>query len=112
MSSHALNSSHKDVVSAQDKVVEPSSYKDAATDPKWITAMEEELTALSKNGTWELTNLPVGKRAIGCKWVYKIKLNADGSIQRYKARLVAKGSHKSMGWTIKKPFHLLLKWQQ
>ncbi|KAL0421083.1 UNVERIFIED_CONTAM: Retrovirus-related Pol polyprotein from transposon RE2 [Sesamum latifolium] len=53
--------------------------------------MEKELEALEKNSTWDLTELPAGKRAIGSRWVYKTKLNQDGSIERYKARLVAKG---------------------
>ncbi|KAL0291051.1 UNVERIFIED_CONTAM: Retrovirus-related Pol polyprotein from transposon RE2 [Sesamum calycinum] len=53
--------------------------------------MAKELAALEQNYTWELTELPVGKRAIGCRWVYKTKLKQDGSIDRYKARLVAKG---------------------
>jgi hypothetical protein len=49
------------------------------------------LDALEANNTWVLTNLPVEKKAIGCKWDYKIKLKSDGSIERHKARLVAKG---------------------
>ncbi|KAK4381353.1 Retrovirus-related Pol polyprotein from transposon RE1 [Sesamum angolense] len=49
------------------------------------------LQLLKKNCTWELTTLHVGKRVIGCRWVYKIKLKQDGSIDHYKARLVAKG---------------------
>lgn len=53
--------------------------------------MDAELEALSDNQTWILTELPQGKRPIGCKWVYKVKLNPDGSVERYKARLVTKG---------------------
>ena len=53
--------------------------------------MEAELQALQSNNTWKLTLLPPHKTAIGCRWVYKIKHRADGSIERYKARLVAKG---------------------
>ncbi|KAL0351158.1 UNVERIFIED_CONTAM: Retrovirus-related Pol polyprotein from transposon RE1 [Sesamum radiatum] len=58
---------------------------------------EHELTALEKNHTWELTTLPEGKRAIGSKWVYKVKLNPDGTVERYKARLVAKGYNQIEG---------------
>lgn len=52
--------------------------------------MNKELLALEQNSTWELTDLFLGKRAIGSKWVYKVKLNPDGIVERFKARLVAK----------------------
>ena len=44
-----------------------------------------------KNKTWDLINLPAGAKAIGLKWIFKVKRNSDGSINKYKARLVAKG---------------------
>ena len=53
--------------------------------------MDEELSALQLNQTWTLIPLPAGQKPIGCKWVYKIKYNSDGNVDRYKARLVAKG---------------------
>jgi len=59
--------------------------------------MRKELEALEQNHTWTLEHLPVDKRVIGCKWVYKIKFNSDGSIERYKARLVAKGYNQVEG---------------
>ncbi|KAL0310615.1 UNVERIFIED_CONTAM: hypothetical protein Sangu_2356200 [Sesamum angustifolium] len=52
--------------------------------------MDEELQALENNQTWTLTALPNGKKAIGSRWVYKLKMNPDGTVNRYKARLVAK----------------------
>ncbi|MHB1946432.1 MAG: reverse transcriptase domain-containing protein, partial [Metallibacterium sp.] len=69
----------------------PTNYEEARTESKWIKAMEEEYESLMINETWELTTLPPGRKAIGSKWCYKIKENADGSVARYKARLVAKG---------------------
>ena len=59
--------------------------------------MVEEMNALKKNGTWELTELPYRKRTVGCKWVYTVKHRADGSVERYKARLVAKGFTQTYG---------------
>ncbi|CAM8978512.1 unnamed protein product [Rhodiola kirilowii] len=59
--------------------------------------MQTEIDALQLNNTWEVTDLPPGKNAIGCKWVYKIKRHSDGSIERYKARLVAKGFTQEEG---------------
>jgi len=53
--------------------------------------MSAEISALKANNTWVVCDLPPHKHPIGCKWVYKIKHRADGSIERYKARLVAKG---------------------
>ncbi|KAL0305206.1 UNVERIFIED_CONTAM: Retrovirus-related Pol polyprotein from transposon RE2 [Sesamum angustifolium] len=67
-------------------VHEPRSFKEANQ-----SSMNKEIGALEKNSTWELTELPTGKRAIGSSWVYKVKMNQDGLIKRYKVRLVAKG---------------------
>ena len=61
---------------------EPTSFKDAVGRSEWDGAMDEEMNALDNNGTWELVPLPQGKKAIGCKWVYKVQHNADGSISR------------------------------
>ena len=59
--------------------------------------MNSELRALEANGTWELTSLPPGKRAIGCKWVYRTKFKSDGSLDKFKARLVALGYRQKFG---------------
>ena len=70
---------------------DPITYEDAACNDCWLKAMEEEIGAIEKNNTWELTNLPSGKQPIGVKWVYKTKYKPDGEVERYKACLVAKG---------------------
>jgi hypothetical protein len=53
--------------------------------------MHAELQALEDNGTWVLCLLPPGRKVIGTKWVYKIKVDALNVFERYKARLVAQG---------------------
>ena len=73
------------------EVREPESYAEAAKDTNWHAAMEEEMHTLAENETWDLVDAPKGVKPIGCRWVYKVKYNTDGSVNRYKARLVAKG---------------------
>ncbi|CAL5368182.1 unnamed protein product [Camellia sinensis] len=78
-------------------VMEPAGYEEAATDQKWIAAMKEELKMIKKNQTWELVDRPKHKKAIGVKWVYRTKLNPDGSVNKHKARLVVKGYAQMFG---------------
>ena len=59
--------------------------------------MNEELNSIEKNNTWELVELPKNKKAIGVKWVYKVKVNPKGEVVRYKARLVARGFLQRQG---------------
>ena len=84
--------------------VEPNSFAEAVKDKKWREAMQQEIHALENNGTWIVEPLPVGKRAIGCKWVYKIKYQADGTVERYKARLVILGNKQVEGIDYKETF--------
>ena len=57
----------------------------------WILAMEEEMASLRNNDTWDLVLLPNGQKPIGCKWVFKKKINgSDNSVEKYKIRLAAK----------------------
>ena len=69
----------------------PNNLQDTLYNPKWKDAMVEEMKALQKNDTWELVELPKGKKTIGCKWLFTMKHKVDGSVERFKARLVAKG---------------------
>ncbi|KAE9596295.1 putative RNA-directed DNA polymerase [Lupinus albus] len=90
--------------SARKLLSEPSSYQEAVLDPLWQQAMNDELSALHKTGTWTMVSLPPDKRAIGSRWVFKIKIKSDGSIERYKARLVAKGYAQQYGMDYEETF--------
>lgn len=62
-------------------IVEPTSYTKAVKDAKWIEAMEAEISALEKNNTWSIIELPLGKVAIGCNWVLKVKYMASEAVE-------------------------------
>lgn len=71
---------------------EPECYDEALQDEnssKWELAMKDDMDSLLGNQTWELIELPAGKKALHNKWVYRIKNEHDGS-KRYKAKLVVK----------------------
>lgn len=76
---------------------EPLVFQEAVNQPKWINAMNEEITSIEKNNTWKLLDVLMHKKAIGVKWIYKLKHNADGLVQRYKKRLVVKGFAQTHG---------------
>ena len=63
----------------------------ALQNPQWVATMQKEMDALEQNGTWELTPLPLVAKPVGIKWVFNVKFQVDGSVERYKDRLVAKG---------------------
>jgi hypothetical protein len=79
------------------KIYEPQVFKEAKGRPEWEKAMEVEHESLMKNQTWDLIALPLGKKSIGCKWVYKVKYKVDGTLDKYKAQLVAKGFSQREG---------------
>jgi len=73
---------------------DPTSFEEAiksANSSKWFTAMEDEMKSMSTNKVWDLEEIPKGAKTVGCKWVYKIKCDSKGNIERYKVQLVAKG---------------------
>ena len=86
----ALSDPYMIFINAVNSIVEPSTYAQARKFKEWCKAMDIEITALEDNATWLICSLPAGKQAVR-KWVYKVKLNADGTLERYKAQLVAKG---------------------
>ncbi|MCP4491938.1 MAG: DDE-type integrase/transposase/recombinase [Gammaproteobacteria bacterium] len=79
---------------------EPKTMSEATSSPEaalWKEAAQSEYNSLLENKTWDLVELPKGRKVVGCKWVFKVKHNADGSVERYKARLVAKGFTQKYG---------------
>ncbi|MFS7974794.1 putative RNA-directed DNA polymerase [Helianthus anomalus] len=78
-------------------VTDPTTFQEAVGKPEWEQAMVNELQAIEKHDTWELTTLPAGKNVVGLKWLFKTKLGADGKIMKHKARLVVKGYSQQHG---------------
>ena len=78
-------------------IFEPQTYLEVKGILEWEQAMEAEFQILQKNHTWTLSDLPAGKNPISCKWVYKVKYKADGTLDKYKARLVARGFSQKEG---------------
>ncbi len=79
---------------------EPETIAEAQASPeaqKWQGAMEEELASFAENNVWDLCELPPERKAVGLKWVYKLKRDEEGKVQRYKARLVAQGFSQRPG---------------
>lgn len=77
--------------------VAPKTYAEAVQLKEWCDAMAHEIDALEFNDTWYIMELLPGKKALGCRWVFTIKHNLDGSIERYKAHLVIHGDRQIAG---------------
>uniref|UniRef100_A0AAV1UV04 Reverse transcriptase Ty1/copia-type domain-containing protein n=1 Tax=Peronospora matthiolae TaxID=2874970 RepID=A0AAV1UV04_9STRA len=78
----------------------PTTFKSAMESKnavKWKEACDSEIDSLRKNKTWQLVQLPKGRKTIVYRWVFRVKENQDGGIERFKARLVAKGFSQKFG---------------
>ena len=105
-------SSFANMIHSAETYREPATYKQATMSPQaayWKAAMEREYDSLMENRTWILVPPPPGRTIIQCKWVYKIKYNSAGEIDKYKARLVAKGYSQVHGIDYDETFSPVIK---
>ena len=75
------------------EISEPRTFDEALTNPQaksWKKAADSKHHSIIDNNTWDLVELPEGREAISCKWVFKIKYDGEGKVERFKSRLVAK----------------------
>jgi len=86
-----VSANHASFVLSLQTHPEPHTYAEASKHDCWKQAMQVELLALEKSGTWDIVDLPPHAKPIGCRWIFKFKHDAAGSVERYKTRLVAKG---------------------
>ena len=80
VSNHRFSKSNKSFLNQLSIVAIPNSVQEALVDPRWKTAMNEEMKSLQKNEIRELVECPPGKKPVGCRWIYTVKYKADGSI--------------------------------
>lgn len=87
----------------------PRSVRDALSDPNWRSAMQAEFDALIANDTWSLVPRPPGVNVVTGKWIFRHKLHADGSLDRYKARWVLRGFTQRPGLDYDETFSPVVK---
>lgn len=87
----------------------PWDYDEAKEEKVWRDVCQDEITSIIKNKTWDLVDLPSGAKAIGLRWVFKVKRNSDGSINKYKARLDVKGYIQRHGVDYEEVFALVVR---
>ena len=109
MSYDHLSSSSSVLIASIDSISSPKTIKETLNHPGWKNAMLEEIHALEDNNTWKLVDLPQGKKVVGCKWVFAVKVNPDGSVARLKARFVVKGYAQTYGVDYSDTFSLVAK---
>ncbi|CAA7040888.1 unnamed protein product [Microthlaspi erraticum] len=99
-----FSETHKAYLFAITSAKEPKSYAQAIKDENWRFAVTDEIDALDINDTFTIEELPEGKQALGSMWVFRIKHQSDGTVERYKARLVVLGNHQVEGLDYKETF--------
>ena len=92
------------------QVFEPSTFEESKGKLESEAAMKVKYDAQMKNKTWLLSTLPLGKKAIGCEWIFKVKYKSHGSLDKYKSCLVAKGYAQDEGVDCEETFSPNEKW--
>ena len=77
-----LSSSFYSFIASLNSISLPNTVCEALSHPGWRSAIVDEMQALDDNGTWDLMPLPIGKKAIGCRWVFAVKFNRDGYVAK------------------------------
>ncbi|PIK33519.1 hypothetical protein BSL78_29666 [Apostichopus japonicus] len=90
-------SSHQAFLGKIEQSQIPRTYEEAKSKKEWLDAVRDEKGAMERNHTWDIQELPKGKKAVSSKWVFTIKYKSNGDIERYKARLVARGFTQTYG---------------
>ncbi|GJW82025.1 putative RNA-directed DNA polymerase [Tanacetum coccineum] len=103
-----LNSTNYCFSTTLNNSTEPTTHSKAIKNPNWIEAMNNEIEALNRNDTWTICDLPPMRKAVGSKWLWKIKYKSTGEIERYKARVVAKGFSQREGFDYLETFSLVV----
>ena len=84
-------------IASLDSISLPNTVCEALSHPRWRNPMVDEMQALDDNDMWDLVSLPISKKVIGCRWVFTVRFNFDGSIARLKTRLFANGYAQTYG---------------
>lgn len=91
ISFHKIFNAHRTFLTKLHITQTPKTVQEALKSKEWKKAMNEKMKALKKNETWYIVVMQKEIKMVGCKWVYTINYNVNGSLERYKERLVAKG---------------------
>ena len=104
-----LSSHSWSFIASLDSISLPNTVREALSHRGWHSVMVEEMQALDDNDTWNLVQLHIGKKVIGCHWVFTVKVNPDSSVAQLKARPVAKGYAQTYGVVYSDTFSLVSK---
>lgn len=104
-----MSGNFKAFIANIDEIQVPRNVDEALQDLNLRKAVLEEMKTLNDNDTWEMVQLPEGKRAVGNNWVFTVKYRLDGTVERHKARLIAQGFTQTYGINYEETFALVAK---